>query len=109
MTIEIRFRPEAEADVLEAHVWYRERGLSLAEEFLRSLDASLDLIRRLPESHPVVHRQVRRALLRRFPYGIFYVHEGNTSPCWPVSTRVVIQVDGKSGPNLSLNAIPHLA
>jgi len=27
MTVEIRFRPEAEADVLEAHAWYRERGL----------------------------------------------------------------------------------
>jgi toxin ParE1/3/4 len=78
MTIEIRFRPEAEADVLEAHAWYRERGLGLAEEFLRSLDASLDLIRRLPESHPMVHRQVRRALLQHFPYGIFYVLEGNT-------------------------------
>ena len=78
MTAEIRFRPEAEAEVLEAHAWYRERGLGLGQEFLRSLDASLDLIRRLPESHPVVHRRVRRALLRQFPYGIFYVHEGNT-------------------------------
>lgn len=78
MTVEIRFRPEAEADVLEAHAWYCECSLGLAEEFVRSLDASLNLIRRLPESHTVIHRQVRRALLRRFPYGIFYVHEGNT-------------------------------
>jgi plasmid stabilization system protein ParE len=25
-----------------------------------------------PELFPVVHRQTRRALLRRFPYGLYY-------------------------------------
>jgi toxin ParE1/3/4 len=29
-----------------------------------------------PNQYPVVHRNVRRALVRRFPYGVFYVVEG---------------------------------
>ena len=32
---------------------------------------------RFPESHPVRHRQFRRALLRRFPYGVFYAVEAD--------------------------------
>ena len=41
MTVRVRFRREAEADVRNARAWYRERGLELGEEFLRSLDACL--------------------------------------------------------------------
>ncbi len=78
MTVRVRFRREAEADVRNARAWYRERGLELGEEFLRSLDACLASIQRLPESHPVVYRDMRRALLSRFPYGVFYVREGDT-------------------------------
>lgn len=73
----VRFRREAEADVREARAWYRERGVGLGEEFLRALGASLASIQRLPESHPVVYRDIRRALLSRFPYGVFYIREGD--------------------------------
>lgn len=75
--VQVRFRREAEADVIDALAWYRERGLGLAQEFLQSLDTCLATIQRLPESHPIVYRDIRRALMRRFPYGVFYVHEGD--------------------------------
>jgi len=78
MTVRVRFRRKAEADVRDARAWYRERGLELGEEFIRSLDACLVSIQRLPESHPVVCRDIRRALLSRFPYGVFYIREGDT-------------------------------
>lgn len=77
MSIRIRFRREAEAEVIDALSWYRERGLDLARGFRQSLDSCLKSIQNLPESHPVVHRDIRRALLRRFPYGLFYVKEGD--------------------------------
>jgi plasmid stabilization system protein ParE len=77
MTVRVRFRREAEAEVIEALTWYRERGLGLGEEFLRSLDSCLATIQRLPESNPVVYWDIRRALLRRFPHSIFYVYEGD--------------------------------
>ena len=76
MTVQVRFRREAETDIVEALAWYRERGLGLSQEFLQSLDACLATIQRLPESHPVVYHDIRRALMSRFPYGIFYVREG---------------------------------
>lgn len=73
MTARVELTPEAEADLIEAYSWYRNRGLGLGEEFLRSLDACLEEIARFPDSSPVVHRSLRRALLRRFPYCVFYL------------------------------------
>jgi plasmid stabilization system protein ParE len=48
MTVRVRFRREAEADVIEAFAWYRDCGLGLGEEFLRSLESCLAAIQRLP-------------------------------------------------------------
>jgi toxin ParE1/3/4 len=75
MSIKIRFRREAEAEVIDALSWYRARGLDLAGEFRKSLDSCLKSIQSLPESHPIVHRDIRRALMKRFPYGVFYVKD----------------------------------
>jgi plasmid stabilization system protein ParE len=75
VTRRVSLTPEAEADVEDAHVWYVERGLGLAEDFRRSLDECMARIAGHPESYPAVHRSIRRALLRRFPYCVFYVVE----------------------------------
>jgi plasmid stabilization system protein ParE len=71
-------RPEAEAEFREAYNYYEARAEGLGNEFLRAVDASLAAIQRHPQMYAVVHNGVRRALLRRFPYGIFYVAEPET-------------------------------
>jgi plasmid stabilization system protein ParE len=63
---------EAEQDITEAYDWYQERELGLGEEFLRCIDASIQTIERNPEIYVFVHKNYRRALVRRFPYAIFY-------------------------------------
>lgn len=75
MTARVDLTPEAEADVDEAHAWYAEREPGLAEDFRRALDECMASIATHPESHPVVRHSIRRALLRRFPYCVFYVVE----------------------------------
>ena len=69
---------DAEQDIAEAYAWYQNQRLGLGEEFLRSVEASLEAIRRLPELRAPVHQNYRRALLRRFPYCIFYEFEEAT-------------------------------
>ena len=66
-------RPAAEADIAAAAVWYEARASGLGAEFLRLVDVALAEVQRMPERFPVVHAQCRRALLRRFPYGIYFV------------------------------------
>ncbi|WP_199307154.1 type II toxin-antitoxin system RelE/ParE family toxin [Alkalinema sp. FACHB-956] len=65
-------QPEAEQDVALAFTWYEEQEPGLGEEFLRCVDACVQFIRRNPEMYPIVHESYRRAIVRRFPYVVFY-------------------------------------
>ena len=73
----IRFLPEADTELLEAARWYREQSPGLDHEFMRCVDDALSTLGRLPKIFPVVHRQLRRALVRRFPYAIFFEVRGD--------------------------------
>jgi plasmid stabilization system protein ParE len=77
MSVTVRFRPEAGAELLEAVEWYEGRGPGLGAEFLRSLDAAVALVQRNPLSYPLVFGNARRAVLRRFPYSLIYEPSGD--------------------------------
>ena len=71
MTFEVRIRPEAEQDLTEAALWYEQQQRGLGQDFL---DEALAVFMRLEETPlgcELVHRSVRRALLRRFPFAVF--------------------------------------
>ena len=72
MAAELFLAPEAEQDVADAYAWYESRRPGLGEEFLGSVDACIEAIRRMPEMHAFAHETYRRALVRRFPYAVFY-------------------------------------
>ena len=75
MTLELIVRPEAEAEMGEAFDWYEERLPGLGSDFLLNVDATFHAILRNPSQYPVVHRNLRRALIRRFPYQVFFLLE----------------------------------
>ena len=68
----VTFTPEADEDVAAAYRWYESREPGLGEEFLRCLEATVFTIRRHPLLYPVAIEEFRRALIRRFPYEVFY-------------------------------------
>jgi len=70
---ELIIRPEAEAELAEAFDWYEEQVAGLGSEFLLSVDACFNAVARNPKQYPVIHKDVRRALTRRFPYEVFFV------------------------------------
>lgn len=76
--------PEAELDIAEGYVWYESRRIGLGEEFLSSVDACMEGIRRQPEMYPLVHETYRRSLIRRFPYAVFYEYSGMTVTVYSV-------------------------
>jgi len=71
-------RPEAESDLREAYRWYEGQRPGLGDDFLLCVDAALSAIQANPLAFPAIHQEVRRVLVRRFPYGVFYVHRGQT-------------------------------
>jgi plasmid stabilization system protein ParE len=72
MSLPLIITPEAEADLAEAKAWYERKRESLGEEFILCVEAGLEQIRRAPEAATEVQPGVRRVVVRRFPYGIFY-------------------------------------
>ena len=77
MSYTLLIRPEAELDIQDAYQYYEEGEQGLGSEFVRAIDACFSQIGRNPLAYPLVHRQIRRALIRKFPYGIFYIVENS--------------------------------
>jgi plasmid stabilization system protein ParE len=73
MSHELIIRPEAEEDILNARRWYERQRPGLGGAFILSIEAAIGEIRRRPESFPIVRKQARRMLIRRFPYAIYFV------------------------------------
>lgn len=71
----LTLRPVARAEIDEAYQWYEERRPGLGEEFLAEARRILASVEEAPRLHPVIRKDVRRALLRRFPSSILYVAE----------------------------------
>jgi len=65
-------RPAAAADVDEAFLWYESQRPGLGREFLAAADALVGAIVEHPLRYPVIRRNTRRALLRRFPYALYF-------------------------------------
>lgn len=62
----------ARREAAEAASWYEGESPALGRAFLALVDTVLDRVTENPQQFPVVHRDIRRALLKRFPYGIFF-------------------------------------
>ena len=69
----VRLSPAAESDVRDIYTWYKNQGKGLALQFRRSLGNCLERVQKNPAAYAKVHGEIRRALLRRFPYCVFYV------------------------------------
>ena len=68
----------------EAYGWYEARRIGLGEEFVCSVDACIEAIRRRPKMHALVHENYRRGLMRRFPYAVFYEYVGDAVTVYSV-------------------------
>ena len=67
---------EAEADLEEAFDYYQAQLPGLGHEFVATVEQQLERIVENPAQYQVLHRGVRRAVMRRFPYAAFYLSEG---------------------------------
>ena len=68
-------RPEAEADIADAAVWYDSREAGLGLELISEVHSAISRVLKNPDSYRRVRRNpdVRRAITRRFPYRVFFI------------------------------------
>jgi plasmid stabilization system protein ParE len=76
VTRPVRLTPLARDDVRQIVRWYESQQKGLGTRLLQELRVSLADIGERAGSFPVAHRDMRRALLHRFPYGVFFFEDG---------------------------------
>lgn len=63
---------QAGADIKAVYRWYEDQRPGLGREFKLALEAAVTRIQRTPESFRIAFEPFHRALLRRFPFEVFY-------------------------------------
>jgi plasmid stabilization system protein ParE len=69
------FTQAARAELIAAQDWYESEASGLGRRFREAVDVLAKRMSENPHQFPVVLNDVRRALLRRFPYALFFVIE----------------------------------
>jgi plasmid stabilization system protein ParE len=72
------FTQAARVELIEAQDWYEREAPGFGRRFRHAIDALAERMSINPLQFPVVYKNVRRALLRRFPYALFFVMENET-------------------------------
>ena len=66
------FHPEALQEYSEAVKYYVERDVNLAQRFINSVEEAIFKIREYPNRYPTIEGDIRRCLVKRFPYALLY-------------------------------------
>jgi plasmid stabilization system protein ParE len=77
VTVRVVIESPARADLAAAVRWYKRMQPGLEADFRLCVRATLHRIARYPESCPLVGRHLRRALIDRFPFAVFYLPDGD--------------------------------
>jgi plasmid stabilization system protein ParE len=64
--------PEAQAEFDEGYDFYEGRRSGLGERFADAVQVTLERIAELPQLHSVMFGNVRKAVLKGFPYSVYY-------------------------------------
>ena len=69
------FTQAARTELIDAQDWYEGEATGLGPRFRQAVDAVIERMSDNPRQFPNVLKNVRRALLRRFPYSLLFVIE----------------------------------
>lgn len=76
MSYELTFRQEAEIDLEKSAKWYEQQKEHLGFDFLDEVEKKCSVITNTPLIFEEVYKKLRRVVIDRFPFNIFYLVEG---------------------------------
>lgn len=77
MAFRLKFSSRALREIGEAQEWYEAQSAGLGEEFVAALELQIKRLVQAPLLYAEVIPNVRRGLLPRFPYGLFFTVRGD--------------------------------
>lgn len=75
MSLRVEFLSGADADLQEVFDRFEDYREGFGVEFMTVVEVYLARIAVFPDLAPIYLDSVRRQVMRRFPYGIFYEHQ----------------------------------
>ena len=71
--MKVSYHPKAADEYDEAIDYYEDCQTGLGKQLTQEIDASIKLILAFPIAWTLLEGEVRRILIRRFPYGLLYI------------------------------------
>jgi len=99
MSLPVVYRRHVQHDLAGAFDWYELQKPQLGEEFLAAVQSTFRAIEQYPELFGAIHGEVRRAIVSRFPFAVFYtiesrrivvlrvLHTARNPTLWPAPRR----------------------
>ena len=75
MSYKIQITEEAETDILQAKDWYEQQQVGLGQSFVATVKEHINLLKNPAIEHKVVSQNIRRILVNRFPFIIYYTRD----------------------------------
>jgi len=72
LSFDVQIGRAAELDLAGAQLWYESQLTGLGADFLSEVSQVLDRLAETPLIYQIAYRDVRRAIVHRFPYLIWY-------------------------------------
>jgi plasmid stabilization system protein ParE len=76
----IIFTQAARGELIEAQDWYEGEAAELGRRFRQAIDGLIDRMSDNPRQFPIVFKNVHSALVRSFPYSLFFVVDASRDP-----------------------------
>lgn len=70
--MKIEYHPRAASDLNEAVAYYNRQRSGLGEELRNEVYAAIEQVRGDPLQYATVEHDIRRSLVRRFPYSVLF-------------------------------------
>ena len=77
--------PHALSELREASFHYAEVSLRLAGSFIDKVDENIEAIKRNPLGFPMFENEIRKCVMLRFPFTIFYEDLNTVLYIWAVA------------------------
>ncbi len=69
---QVVFLPEADLEMFGAAKFYESKATGLGADYISEVEHAVRAIAESPTTWPIIEGELRRRLVRRFPFGILY-------------------------------------
>ncbi len=69
------FHQAAKEEFLSARDYYDDLNFGLGKSFITEIEKTINIIKRNPLAYPIIKKNIRKAVIMKFPYSILYIIE----------------------------------